>query len=50
MILLVLATFLVAVFGSLCDLAILLARVIACEGRHRDKGPLGSGRPYLGFK
>ena len=28
----------------------LLSRVIAFECRHRDKGPLGSERPFLGFK
>ena len=29
---------------------LLLARAIACEGRRRDKVPLGLGRPFLGFK
>ena len=40
--------FLAAVLG--CFRASLLARAIACEGKVRDKGPLGSGRPFLGFK
>ena len=43
-----LKVFLAAVLGCLC--ASLLARAIACEGKIRDKGPLGSGRPFLGFK
>ena len=28
----------------------LLARAIACEGRYRENGPLGAGRPFWGFK
>ena len=29
--------------------SLLLARAIACESRHRENGPMGSGRPFWGF-